>query len=124
MRLDERLRQATPVELDKPRKLLVTLNALYEIEEVTGNSVLSPGDWGKPTAKSLFVMLAAFCRHEDPEVTVAQIAKAFNTRRMPEMMSAISTAWKKNAAGTPADGTVPAGGDANFPEASPVAVLA
>ena len=35
MRLDERLRQATPVELDKPRKLLVTLNALYEIEEVT-----------------------------------------------------------------------------------------
>lgn len=96
MRLDNVLRKTTPVVLDKPRKLLITLNALVEIDELTGHSIMSPNDWGRPSIKVLLTMLAAFARHEDPEVTVKQIAKAVNVRTMPALLTTITTAWQAN----------------------------
>jgi len=121
MRLENILQQTTPVRLDKPRRMLITLNSLAEVETTTGRSILIPGDLGKPSAKILFTMIAAFCRHEDPEVTVAQIARGFNMQRMPELMKAITGAWEKNAAGTPAAKADPTG---NFPPAALEAVSA
>lgn len=103
-----------PVILDKPRNLLIDLNALAFIEETSGRSILTPKDWQKPTTKSICQMIHAFVRHEDPEVKFETIARGVNFQDMPKLTDAIAKAWKLNVSGTPADGDQK---DGRFPEA-------
>ena len=103
-----------PVILDKPRNLLIDLNALAYIEETSGRSILTPKDWQKPTTKSICQMIHAFVRHEDPDVPFNTIARGINFQDMPKLTDAIALAWKLNVSGTPADGEAK---DTRFPEA-------
>ncbi len=103
-----------PVELDKPRNLLIDLNALAHIEENTGRSILSPHDWKKPTTKIICQMLHAFCLHEDPDVPFETIARGIDFSDLPKLTNAITQAWILNVSGTPADGDKK---DTNFPAA-------
>lgn len=95
------------VELDRPRRLLFTLEALSLIKRQTGKSPLS-GEAFRAMAEDVDVLgavLWAGLRHEDPALTLEQVMASVPVRRLPEVLAAIGLALRgqlQDAGGEPA----------------------
>ena len=82
-----RQRGYVEIELDKPRKLRFTLNALSEIEDKLGVSFTEIGEvLKKPKMKDLLVVLWAGLIHEDEDLTIKEVGNMIDISDL-EMVS-------------------------------------
>jgi hypothetical protein len=84
-----------PIELDKPRNLLIDFNTLALIEEHTGKNALSQDLWENLSAGSMRVFLWACLVHEDPELTVEAVGTFIHIGNMAEISQKINEAFTK-----------------------------
>lgn len=78
-----------PIELDRPRHLLLDFNALALIEEKTGKNTLDGATWSNMTASTMRVFLWACLLHEDPSLTLEQVGKMLTPASIPAVTEAI-----------------------------------
>ena len=75
-----KLAKLVPVELDKPRNLLLDLNAMCEFNETTGKNIFKlEGDFTPPDIRAL---LWASLIHEDENLTLKDVGKMVNLQNM------------------------------------------
>lgn len=84
----------TPVELDRPRNLLLDFNALAYIEQTAKISVVQPEVWKNLTPKVVRTMLVGALRHEDPSLTEHQVGAWLHMGNLKTVMEAVGQAWK------------------------------
>ena len=84
------------IELDKPRNLVLDLNAMARFEEVTGKNVFG-GGLDKLSAKDTRALLWASLVHEDPKLTLEQVGKLITARNMGEVSKAIAGAFSEGS---------------------------
>lgn len=80
------------VQLDKPRTLVISFNALCKAEEVTGQSFLV----GEPAFSSMRVMRALVWSgllHEDPTLTLDQVGDMIEAAGADVILSQIMAAY-------------------------------
>lgn len=91
---------SVPIMLDRQRTLKGDLNALCSVEEATGRSVFSEGEYMRlmTTFSGQRALLWAFLRHEDPRLTLEQVgdllAEEYRQERYKELAAALSEAWE------------------------------
>lgn len=95
-----------PIELDKPRNLLIDFNALAKIEEITGKNALSQDMWENLSANDLRIFLWACLTHEDESLTVTDVGKFIHFGNMAEISQKLNEAFHK-AMPEKATGTAP-----------------
>lgn len=91
------------VELDRPRTLVISLNALCKAEEVTGESFLA----GEPAFSSIRVMRAlvwAGLLHEDPTLTLDQVGDLIEEAGTDVILGKIITAYSASMPEADEDG--------------------
>lgn len=76
------------INLDKPRKMKLDLNAMAAYEEATGKSAF---DIGKNiSATNIRALLWASLIHEDDTLTIKDVGAMINTSNMQEISSKIN----------------------------------
>jgi hypothetical protein len=75
--------------LDRPRKMKYDFLALMKLEEATGYSVLESSTWENMKLTDVVRFLWAGLLHEDPDVTVDQVAGMIHFGNIQEVMTAI-----------------------------------
>lgn len=79
----------TPLDLDKPRRLLFDFNALAALEEKTGKNMLDAASWQSEDARFVRLILWASLLHEDPELTVEDAGALMHPENLPKIMAAL-----------------------------------
>jgi len=93
------------IELDKIRMLRVNFNALIELEERTGRSVMNAEAWSGMKTADVRLMLWLSLREDDPTLTEKQVGRLLHLGNLPYVMGQVSKAWT-NAISGPEDGSV------------------
>jgi hypothetical protein len=95
-----------PVELDKTRHLLFSLNVLDEMQDKFGGyDKLSEALSGPPAIKNLKWLLARLINEGaaegEPEITEQAAGKLIHVGNLPDIKAAIFAAFSMGTAGTP-----------------------
>ena len=69
-----------PIELDKPRRLLLDLNAMVNYQKATGKDLWESGE--KFSANDLRALLWVCLQHEEPTLTPIDVGKMVHTGNM------------------------------------------
>lgn len=114
-------RVRVPVQLDKPRTLVLSLNALCKAEEVTGINLLV----GEPAFSSMRIVRAlvwAGLLHEDPTLTLETVGDMIEGAGAEHVLDAIMLAYMRaneevdqGEDAEPADPTSPQPGETSGP---------
>ncbi|MCK5643554.1 MAG: hypothetical protein KAJ19_22325 [Gammaproteobacteria bacterium] len=83
----------TPIVLDKPRRLLLDLNAMVDFEKATNKNIWSLGE--NFSATDLRALLWACLRHEDEELLPGDVGKMIHTGNMEMVGKALNDIYKK-----------------------------
>lgn len=76
------------VNLDRPRTMILDANALVEIEEATGKSIMQ-GQLKGLNASDLRAIFFACLKHEDPELTLEQVGAWLLPGHFPEAVDIV-----------------------------------
>lgn len=82
-----------PIEMDKTRHIKLTGRAFMAIEEHTGKNCFLGEIWESMTTRDLIVILWQGLLHEDPELTLEQVADMYHPGIMIDVMEALEQAW-------------------------------
>lgn len=82
-----------PIELDKPRNIKLTGRAFMNIEEYTGKNCFQGELWETLSTKDLLITLWQGLLHEDPSLTLEQVADMYHPGVMVDVMEALEKAW-------------------------------
>lgn len=89
------VRPGFPIALDKPRRLLLDLNALITLQEKTGKNMLRGEGWAQftdPDPAQIRLLLWAALLHEDPELTPEQVGTLIHTGNLEAVQRALEAA--------------------------------
>jgi hypothetical protein len=99
--------------LDRERTMKYDFYALSKLEEETGYSVLDEATWENMKIRDVVKFLWAGLIHEDPELSVDDVAKMIHFGNVRDVMNAISETFHQSLpspAGQEASGEVPTSG--------------
>ena len=82
-----------PIELDKQRNIKLTGKAFIQIEDITGKNAFLGEIWDTMTTKDIITILWQGLLHEDPELTMDDVAEMYHPGIMADVMQAIQSAW-------------------------------
>ncbi|OGO04005.1 MAG: hypothetical protein A2Y91_03510 [Chloroflexi bacterium RBG_13_54_8] len=80
------------VELDKPRRLRLDLNAMSDFEKATGKNFSAIGK--EPSATDIRALLWACLKHEDERMTPHDIGKLITPGNMGEIIKRLVELYK------------------------------
>lgn len=86
-----KINPCVPIELDKPRNLLLNLNAMAAFEEATGKNMLKA--MGNLSASDFRALLWACLKQEDKELTLEQAGELIDIGNMEYLVNKLSEAW-------------------------------
>ena len=83
----------TPIVLDKPRRLLLDLNAMVDFEKATGKNALQIGE--DLSATDLRALLWACLRHEDELLLPGQVGAMIHAGNMADVAKTLTEVYQK-----------------------------
>jgi len=102
-----KINPAVTIFLDKERHLRMTMNAMVDFEEMTGQKLTDPKTIESFSSnmdiKHLRALLWALLRHEDKTLTVEQVGDLIEIQNMTELSTAIAAAWGNAVPEAPKD---------------------
>lgn len=81
------------IDLDRPRKLRVDMNAFAAAEELTGKNLLAREAWQSLTSRDLRAVVWACLRHEDAELTLEQVGAMLHPGSLADVAEAFGSLW-------------------------------
>jgi len=88
-----KVKPQVPIVLDKPRVLLMDMNAMVEFEKATGKNMLQQTATSI-TAKDLRALLWACLKHEDKDLTIEQVGSMIHAGNLQEVSEKLGEAWE------------------------------
>src|SRR5690625_1353029 len=76
------------IELDKPRKMYITLGAMYEFEQATGKSMEEMDE----SMNDILEFLCATLKYEDPDVEIRDFMHFIHPGNMEDIMEKLNEA--------------------------------
>jgi len=92
--MPNKVKPAIAINLDKPRHLLMDLNAMVAFEEATGKNIMQGIDPDSMTAKDFRALLWACLLHEDEALKIEDVGKMIHAGNMGELSGKIAQAWE------------------------------
>jgi len=80
-----------PIELDKPRNLLLDLNAMVLFEKATGKNLWEAGE--KFSATDFRALLWACLQHEEPTLLPSDVGRMIHAGNMRQVTDALMGAY-------------------------------
>ena len=104
-----------PVDLDRPRTLVLDFNALCKVEEVTGINLLV-GEAAFSSMRMVRAMVWAGLLHEDPTLSLHRVGEILQTSNMEKILDAIVKAYDAAMPEPEPDAEAPSDSDPTNPQ--------
>jgi len=83
-----------PVELDRMRHFRIDFNALIQIQQSLDGQLPADGELMRLPISKVRDVFAAALRHEDPNLTPADVGRWIHVGNMKDALAAFERAWK------------------------------
>ena len=91
-----KINPSVAITLDKPRHMLLDLNAMVSFEEQTGKNMLNGSISASLSATDLRALLWACLKADDPSLTLEQVGSLITADNMAGIAQALGDTWKNS----------------------------